>query len=44
MNNFFSIAKTWEGSIALNTIGASCKPENRWDTIAILELAQILIF
>ena len=35
-----SIGQSLEGSIALNTIGANCEPENRWDTIDILKLDQ----
>lgn len=35
-----SIGKSLEGSVASDTIGTSCEPENRWDTIAILKLDQ----
>ena len=38
---FSSMGKHLESSIALNTIGATCETKNKWDTIAMLKLAQI---
>ena len=40
---FSSMGLHLESSTTLNTIGATCKTKNRWDTIAMLKLAQISI-